>query len=256
MKKGFSLIEIVVVLGVIAILLGAATPFILGQMEAKREKSTREEMKNIFRAIMGEPTKGDFGYIGDMGKLPDTLADLVVKPTGVSAFNYNHTNKVGMGWRGPYLHGFSPETLTTDEWGYPYQYSPSGANAGQIISNGQDHDLTTTEDNIIFPTSPPQTNGALLVTVNVNNLPQPKSVTAEVYQTINGAESNMLTAVTGTSTGYNTFQFEVTQGIHAVKVYHNKGLSTAVSRAVNLAIPAGQQKNAIIELWTAAAVDQ
>ena len=81
-------------------------------------------------------------------------------------------------------------------------------------------------------------------------------MTAEVYQTINGAESNMITAATGISTGYNTFQFEVTQGIHAVKVYHNKGLPTVVSRSVNLAIPAGQQKNAILELWTAAAVDQ
>lgn len=251
---GFTLIEIVVVLGILALMMAISTPYILGRIEAGREKATREEMKNIFQSISGNKEKGYLGFLGDMGKLPDTLTNLIVKPTGVSDFNYNHTNKVGMGWGGPYLQGFSEADLTRDEWGNEYQYSPSGANAGQIISGGPDHDLSTTGDNIVFPTLPPQTNGSILVTVLVNTLPQPQSVTVEVYQTQNGAEGSIQTKVTGTN-GYGTFDFEVTQGIHAVKVYHNKGLSTEVSRAINLTIPAGQQVNTIIELWTASTVN-
>ncbi len=255
MKKGFTLIEIVVVLGVFALLVGLATPVILGQIEAGRERATKSEMKNIFQAIMGSKEKGDFGFLGDMGKLPETLTDLVVKPSGVLDFNNNYTNRVGMGWRGPYLQGFSPEDLIKDAWGFPYQYSPSGPNAGQIISGGPDHDLTTTADNIVFPAYPPKSKGTLLVTVLVNGLPQPKYVTVEVYQTENGSESpTVLTKVTG-SDGFGTFDFEVTQGIHAVKIYHRKGTSEVTSRTINVAIPAGEQVNAIINLTTSFSVE-
>jgi uncharacterized GH25 family protein len=112
------------------------------------------------------------------------------------------------------------------------------------------NDLTTTADSIVFPAYSPKTKGTLLVTVLVNGLPQPKYVTVEVYQTENGSEgTTVLTKETSTD-GYGTFDFEVTQGIHVVKIYHKKGSAEETSRIINVAIPAGEQLNAIINLTT------
>lgn len=251
--KGFSLIEVIAALAILAIVTGIALPFSLRSLDTERERLTISEMQEIHQAIVGNPELGAYGFLGDMGKLPDNLIDLIKKPAGISDFNHDHTNRVGMGWKGPYLSSFSEDDLRTDEWGTLYQYSSTGTNAGQVISAGQDRDIDTTADNITYPADGPvKATGNLYLTVIVNGISAPSGVTVNIYSTDNGNESAaVLTKTTGSSgRSYPGFYFhDLKHGIHAVMATHTE-TATIVSRTVNVGIRALAQKNYKLYLET------
>lgn len=239
MKKGFTLIEIIVVLAIIGALAGSIVPLSLQFLESRREQATREETKVIFRAIFGDPKKGDFGYVGDAGALPASLNDLTTKPGGISSFAF-FTNNVGYGWRGPYIDTNFSDLL--DGFGNAYDFGV--AFAGQIRSAGSDGDFATTGDNILFPFVSTggsiETNGTLQVTVFVNDIPNPTGSKVEVFFATNGAEN--VTPISDT-TPADGFKFSTHQGIHAVKVTHTSTDATPVvtTKTVNMQVVARRQ---------------
>ena len=83
--RGFSLIEVLVVISLISILAGALAPLGIRSLRASQLEKTRTRMDTLMRAMAGDPTQGDFGYLGDMGALPGSLADLN-DATGKPAF--------------------------------------------------------------------------------------------------------------------------------------------------------------------------
>lgn len=107
-------------------------------------EATKQEMQVIRDALVGDEaietngTRSDFGYHGDIGALPSTLAGLTTQPGGVSAFSTDYTNRFSSGWRGPYLRAAnSGEDFTNDGWGRDYVYSPS-ASPPTLVSYGAD----------------------------------------------------------------------------------------------------------------------
>lgn len=248
-KKGFTLLEIIVVLTITAILLAAMVPMGFQYLESRREQATREEIREIYNAIFGNPAKGDFGYIGDVGAFPSSLDDLVAKPGGVSSFAF-HTNSVGYGWRGPYLDKDTGELI--DGWGNAYDYGV--VETGQIRSPGPDKDFSTTDDNIIFPYVSTggvvEVNGTLQITAFVNDVPNPLGTTVEVYYASNGTEN--ATPLTD-STHSDGFKFDTHHGIHAVKVEHVS--NTTTTKLVNVQAIGGRQVNVEIFIRTSAVVN-
>src|SRR5687767_11152829 len=81
--RGFTLIEVVIVLGVIAVLAAFLAPLAFQGIQSSRETATTTQVERIFLAIVGEPSKGNFGYLGDMGRLPATLDELVTQGSQV-----------------------------------------------------------------------------------------------------------------------------------------------------------------------------
>src|SRR3989338_3484547 len=77
-RKGFTLVEVIVILAVLSILAAVAVPMALKIFERTAEDATREEMDNIKKALLGNPQKlqtsfrNDFGFLGDIGCLPTT----------------------------------------------------------------------------------------------------------------------------------------------------------------------------------------
>ncbi|MBM3819148.1 MAG: hypothetical protein FJW14_09070 [Acidimicrobiia bacterium] len=194
---------------------------------------TTERLTAIATGVYGDVVKGTFGYVGDVGDVPEALTDLVRQPPSVPVYTNDHTANVGMGWWGPYVNrGLFPRDTFTDEWGQALEWGGRRGTAdgrtgrGQVRSGGPDGVLGTRDD-IVAPADPVETSGTLLLTVWVNRSPNPEGVEVTVYGTSNGREIRQTRRMDPERGG---FSFSLTQGIHAVRVAHVS--STVDGRAV------------------------
>jgi len=117
--RGFTLIEIVLVIVIVGILATVAMRAGRQMYDSARFEQTREELDRLAVAIVGNDrlhnngVRTDFGYVGDVGALPTNLDALYTNP--------------GYGtWRGPYIDNrFSQygADFKTDAWGRSYNYA-------------------------------------------------------------------------------------------------------------------------------------
>lgn len=135
--RGFTLLEVIIILAVLSLLLGIAAPFAFQLFVAERATAVEDELRAVYTAIVGNPEKGIFGYVGDVGKYPATLLDLVAAPKD------SNGNPLP-GWKGPYLQNPRLENgLHLDPFARPYEYFLRRMDAGvgnklAIISRGAD----------------------------------------------------------------------------------------------------------------------
>ena len=105
-ESGFTLLELLVVLGIIALLAGIVGPQVMKHMGASKTKAARVQVEDLSAAL-------DM-YKLDVGKYPTTeqgLAALVEKPA---------TSKR---WNGPYLR---KSKVPQDPWVTDYHYASPG----------------------------------------------------------------------------------------------------------------------------------
>lgn len=118
LNAGFTMIELVMVIVVMAALAAVSVPRINDFITNSKIQASKNEMLQIRAAISGTPdrTAGgryvDRGYIGDVGALPSSLNDLLVKPGAVSAYDYFSRT----GWNGPYLVDNGTGEILRDAW--------------------------------------------------------------------------------------------------------------------------------------------
>ncbi|MEQ1697433.1 MAG: type II secretion system major pseudopilin GspG [Hyphomicrobiaceae bacterium] len=120
-EGGFTLLELLVVLGIIALLATVAAPQVLQYLGKARTETAKAQIAAISTALEL--------YALDNGGFPAPafgLSALVKAPGGVAA------------WRGPYLK--RAEGLK-DPWGRPYQYKFPGRSSGQadVFTLGRDN---------------------------------------------------------------------------------------------------------------------
>lgn len=123
--RGFTLIELVIIIATLGVLSSVAIPRIDTMIETSRVNTTRVEMARLKEALVGNTTLSsggrpiDRGYLGDVGELPPTLAGLVSRPPGVPAWD----PYLRSGWNGPYVDSTGGRYLE-DAWGDDYDYDP------------------------------------------------------------------------------------------------------------------------------------
>lgn len=106
-RAGFSLIEILIALAIIAIVAGVAVPNYFAYVNRAKLRSAEGMVRAIHQAIIT--------YDSDVHQLPATLKDLVKKPANVE------------GWRSEGYLG-NKKDMPNDPWGNKYQYKlTSGA---------------------------------------------------------------------------------------------------------------------------------
>lgn len=262
---GFTLAEVLIVLAVVATLAALITPTLAGLIQAEKDATTRAAAEEIFRAIVGNPAAGEFGFLGDMGRRPgvNLLSELIDPVT--PAFHFTdateHVGRVGTGWRGPYVRGlFSTGELLKDAWGQAFRYTADG----KIVSGGPDGqvDPPNDADNLTFPLHAPLTTGTLFVSIAVNGFANPAGATAKIFSSVNGEQQKIGATRKHNSNDatFDGFIFEnLPQGLHALVVAHT-GESTAnpgvnagcqtVTRTMVVAVHEGEQVYREVRLLT------
>jgi general secretion pathway protein G len=118
-QDGFTLIEILVVITIIALIMSLVGPRVLNFLSESKVKAARIQIESLASAL-------DL-YFLDTGQYPSSsqgLNALMQRPGSVS------------GWTGPYLKG---NTVPEDPWGRSYIYrSPGQRAAYEITSYGAD----------------------------------------------------------------------------------------------------------------------
>lgn len=122
--RGFTLIELVIIIAVLTILAAIAIPSIGNLIETSRVNSTKAELSELKKAIIGSPQViggGNYvsrGFESDVGFAPSRLQDLVTKPDTVTSYN----RITGLGWDGPYIDSSGGDYLR-DAWDSTFFYA-------------------------------------------------------------------------------------------------------------------------------------
>lgn len=240
--RGFTLLELVVIIAAIAILAAAVTPAVVQQIADTRVQSTRDETRVLYEAMVGPSTaETQFGFVGDIGRLPNSFQELV-EASGLPSYNTNHVRNVGMGWRGPYVNtGSSASDYLTDAFGRAY----TGASSGQVRSPGQDG-IANNADDIVYPPTAAVVTGDVAITVKMiqggKTIVDPAGYRVDLYYASGGSEASV-----SDSGGPFTFS-NVPMGIHAVHVVktNNPGAGNIVAQDTIIVRPAS---TAAAELW-------
>jgi len=136
--RGFTLIELVIIIVSLAIVAAVAVPRFADLATGSKINATKQELAALKQAIVGNPAVSaggeyvDRGFEGDVGFRPSRLEDLVRRPDSVPAYD----PLARLGWNGPYIDSASGDYLR-DAWGNDYVYQPSNRT---ILSVGGGHD--------------------------------------------------------------------------------------------------------------------
>uniref|UniRef100_A0A7C4GFF9 Prepilin-type N-terminal cleavage/methylation domain-containing protein n=1 Tax=candidate division WOR-3 bacterium TaxID=2052148 RepID=A0A7C4GFF9_UNCW3 len=143
--RGFTLMELLVVLLIIGVLSTVALRTIDATRDRGLFEQTSREMRQLVHAMTGNPElfangqRVDFGFYGDMRRLPNDLRELVYNTSGSSS------------WRGPYLRReFTGDTAgyLYDGWGNPYTYD-YGTGTIASLGNGKYPITVRVSDSIV-----------------------------------------------------------------------------------------------------------
>lgn len=117
-RRGFTLLEVLVVIVIIGLLAGIVAPRIIGHLSESKSTAARAQISAFEKTL-------DLFRI-EVGGYPTTeqgLAALVTRPDGVAK------------WNGPYLR----KEIPLDPWGRPYQYKfPGEQREFDLLSLGHD----------------------------------------------------------------------------------------------------------------------
>ena len=114
-QRGFTLVELLLVLVILALIAGLVLPGIIGKAESAKAKAASSQISRISMSVES--------FYLDTGNTPSSLEELVNEPSGVT------------GWNGPYI----KNSLLSDPWGQPYKYTVPGEHGDfDIVSYGAD----------------------------------------------------------------------------------------------------------------------
>ena len=233
-KHGFTLLELVVVIAVMAVLSTVALRSLTGVASQSRFEATQRTLEQIHEAILGaaydrqpDGTLISGGFVADVGRPPRTLDELINPPVGIPSFDVGRSATdtevlVAGGWRGPYLRLPMGATNLCDGWATALVETRNAAGFVETVSSygadglpggtGYDLDLSSSVTPADYTASL-----AGLVTVDVSNALN-GTVTLIVYGP--GTNQVALSALPFVANPLNyAFVNSLSKGLRAVRAY-------------------------------------
>ena len=99
--RGFTLIEILIVVAIIGLLVSIVAPNLLGRFESSKGEIAKAQLEILSSGVQS--------FYLDVGRCPANLGEL--------------ESSADKKWKGPYL---SKRTVPLDQWGRDYQYKCPG----------------------------------------------------------------------------------------------------------------------------------
>jgi len=226
-EKGFTLIEVLLVIIVIGIMAALAFKSMDVALDNSRWDATTQEMERLSWAIAGNPdlfangVRSDFGYVGDVGSLPTNLDALVTNPGGYAT------------WRGPYIQNDftqNPNDYKTDAWGNLYTYTggvsvASGGSGGNPITKQYANAAADLTSNTVQG----------VVTDGLGNAPGSSAANVSIRITYPNGTGGTTTAVTNpNASGNYAFSGLIPQGVRTLAAVYAPTTDTLVRTAVVL----------------------
>ncbi len=128
-RRGFTLMEVLLVLGILGVIMAMVVPKVLGRQKHASVDATRISIGGLSQALK----LYSLDHAGDFPTTADGLNVLLRRPT-----------RPDSAWKGPYL-----EKEPRDAWGQPLVYAFPGrfnADGFDISSAGPDHVHGTPDD--------------------------------------------------------------------------------------------------------------
>lgn len=132
-RRGFTLLELVIAIGIMTVLIGAAVPVTSKVLTHRARKATSDRLHELSQASAA--------FFRDVGRLPTQLRELLLDPGTASA----------AGWSGPYLSGVVADQITgltgyeVDAWSRTFRVQSSQSRL-VIQSRGEDNAWGTEDD--------------------------------------------------------------------------------------------------------------
>lgn len=160
-RRGLTLLELIVALGILAVLSTIAVQALEPLADQSRYEATQRLLNDLRLATIGTAharhTDGQplvTGFVADTGSLPTAMSDFITLPAGLIPFtNFTFDSdrdavndvSLGSGWRGPYLHLGAGQVDLLDGWGRIPLINPDGGDF-DFVSLGSDNDSLPPED--------------------------------------------------------------------------------------------------------------
>ncbi len=122
-SRGFTLLEMLVVLVIIGLLAGLVGPQLLGRVDTSKVTAADTQVRMLKASIETMRL--------DIGRFPTAEEGLVMLMTPPQ------DERIARKWRGPYL----SEPVPMDPWGNPYNYRPLTGTTMALFSYGADGQL-------------------------------------------------------------------------------------------------------------------
>ena len=138
-REGFTLMEILIVLAILAVIIGLVLPNLIGQQRQANIKAAKLAVRSVETALEMYAADHD-------GEFPPGAQ-------GIDALMRSPGNDLK--WKGPYVKGGK---LPTDPWGNPIQYNYPGQHqtdqSPDVWSMGPDKQSNTADDITNWSTTP------------------------------------------------------------------------------------------------------
>lgn len=255
-NSGFTILELIVVVGIMALITSLSTKYIVKETNQKRYTATRERIEQIRYAIVGDSSRtlnnqpAFSGYISDTGSVPRYLRDLVSNGYCTNtAFRTKDTCLAGEGewreaenWKGPYLRATGYKDIPGQDGQVTAKIPVFRDGWGNREQNAASEETSVDNLNFGWVYNPETKDGAIrIVSLGLNGSEKDDKMSSRYIYEQDMVSSIPYTRIAGAAIGINVINnsaYPVSQ--YCIKALYSDGTGATIDLATEKQLPAAK----------------